>query len=119
MLDQHQQLRDRTKKFSFRAIHVFKHLPDSVDAEVVGKQFLRCATSVAANYRAVGRCRTKAEFTNKLRLVLEEADEAVYWLECICEAQLLRPDLLQPLIREANELVAIFAASLRTARGES
>jgi four helix bundle protein len=114
MIDKHLELRDRTKKFSFRILHLFKALPHTSDADVIGKQLLRCSTSVAANYRAVGRCRTKAEFANKLRIVLEEADESVYWLECIREAKLFRPDLLDPLVKEANELVCIFSASLRT-----
>lgn len=118
MLDQHQQLRDRTQKFAFRVLHLFKKLPKSTEAEVLGKQLLRCGTSVGANYRAVGRCRTKAEFTNKLRIVLEEADESVFWLECIREQKWFRDELTDPIVKEANELVAIFSASLRTARGE-
>jgi four helix bundle protein len=93
-------------------------LPASKESEVLGKQALRSGTSVAANYRAVGLCRTKAEFVNKLRIVLEEADETVYWLECIRESGLVRPDKLTSLLDEAMQLTAIFTASLRTARGQ-
>jgi four helix bundle protein len=117
MIDKHLELRERTKKFSFRIIKLYKGLPRTADAEVIGKQLLRCATSVAANYRAIGRCRTKAEFENKLRIVLEEADESAYWLECIREASLFRPELLKPLEKEADELTRIFSASLRTVSG--
>jgi four helix bundle protein len=119
MLDQHEQLRARTKDFSFRVIRLVKALPTRPHAEVIGKQLLRSATSVAANYRAVGCCRTKPEFVTKLRLVLEEADESVYWLECIREAGLVHPDRLEQLLSEANQLVAIFSASLRTASGRA
>ncbi len=114
MIDKHLELRERTKKFSFRIIRLYKKLPRTGDAEVIGKQLLRCGTSVAANYRAVGRCRTKAEFVNKLRTVLEETDESAYWLECIREADLFRPELLEPIEKEADELTKIFSASLRT-----
>lgn len=115
MLDQHQELRARTKDFSFRVIRLFRALPRRADAEVLGKRLLRCATSVAANYRAAGCCRTKPEFITKLRTVLEEADESVYWLECSREAGLVQSDRLTPLLSEANQLVAIFSASVRTA----
>ena len=86
---------------------------------MIGKQLLRSGTSVAANYRAVNRARSRAEFIAKLGVVLEEADEAVFWLEALAEADILKPASLQPLLKEANELVAIFAASQRTARSNS
>ena len=114
MLDQHLELRNRTKQFSFQIIHLVQKLPRNGSADVIGKQVLRCSTSVAANYRAAGRCRTKAEFASKMRIVLEEVDESAYWLECIREADWLRPEMLDPLEQEANELVKIFSASLRT-----
>jgi four helix bundle protein len=109
-------LRDRTKKFAMRVIRLFQHLPRSTEAQVLGKQLLRAATSVGANYRAAGRARSKAEFVAKIGIVVEEADETIFWLECLMESGLVKPDLLRDLLAEANELVAIFAASQRTAR---
>jgi len=77
---------------------------------------LRSGTSVGANYRAAGRARSKAEFISKIAIVLEEADETVFWLECLIESGIVKQELLQDLLTEANELVAIFAASHRTSR---
>jgi four helix bundle protein len=108
-------LRDRTKKFAMRVIRLFQHLPRSTEAQVLGKQLLRAATSVGANYRAAGRARSKAEFVAKIGIVVEEADETIFWLECLMESGIVKPDLLRDLLAEANELVAIFAASQRTA----
>jgi four helix bundle protein len=97
-------------------IRLFQHLPRSTEAQVLGKQLLRAATSVGANYRAAGRARSKAEFVAKIGIVVEEADETIFWLECLMESGIVKPDLLRDLLAEANELVAIFAASRRTAR---
>jgi four helix bundle protein len=97
-------------------IRLFQHLPRSTEAQVLGKQLLRAATSVGANYRAAGRARSKAEFVAKIGIVVEEADETIFWLECLMESGIVKPDLLRDLLAEANELVAIFAASQRTAR---
>ena len=83
---QPEQLRDRTKAFALRIIRLYRSLPYKADAQVLGKQLLRCGTSVAANYRAVCRARSKAEFVAKMGVVLEEADEAVLWLEMITES---------------------------------
>ena len=109
-------LRDRTKRFALRVIRLFRSLPHSPEAQVLGKQLLRAGTSVGANYRAAGRARSKAEFVAKIGLVVEEADEVVFWLECLTESGIVRPELLSDLLEEANQLVAIFAASQRTAR---
>jgi four helix bundle protein len=91
-------------------------LPHSPEAHVLGKQLLRAGTSVGANYRAAGRARSKAEFIAKIGIVLEEADETIFWLECLAESGIVKPALLSDLLAEANELVAIFVASQRTAR---
>ena len=95
---------------------MFQHLPHSGEAQVIGKQLLRAGTSVGANYRAAGRARSKAEFVSKMGIVVEEADETIFWLECLIESGIVKPELLKELLVEANELVAIFAASQRTAR---
>lgn len=111
-----EELRNRTKLFALRIIRLFRRLPRSTEAQVLGKQVLRSGTSVGANYRAAGRARSKAEFISKIGIVVEEADETVFWLECLVESGMVKKELLQDLLAEANELVAIFAASQRTAR---
>jgi four helix bundle protein len=112
-LDRHQLLRARTKEFSYRIIRLYRFLPRNAEAYIVGKQLLRCATSVAANYRALGQARSKADAASKMAIVLEEADECIYWLECLADNHIVRVELLSALINEANELVRIFGASLK------
>lgn len=110
-------LRIRTKQFALRVIRLFRALPRNEEARVLGKQLLRSGTSVGANYRAACRARSKAEFIAKLGIVLEEADETVFWLELLFEAGVIRQEKLGSLIKEADELTSIFVASLRTAKG--
>jgi len=83
---------------------------------VLGKQLLRCGTSVAANYRAACRARTKAEFVAKVGIVVEESDEAVLWLELLAESGIVEASKTESLLFEARELTAIFTASRRTAK---
>ena len=109
-------LRLRTKRFAVRIVNVFRSLPRSPDAQTLGKQLLRCGTSVAANYRAVCRARSKADFVAKMGIVVEEADETVFWIELMTETGVLKPNRVTELLAEANELLAIFSASLRTAK---
>jgi len=116
MESKQEELRTNTKRFALRIIRLFQSLPRSPEAQIVGKQLLRSGTSVGANYRAAGRARSTAEFSAKIGVVVEEADETVFWLECLVESGIVRPELLDELIKEANELVAIFAASHRTVR---
>jgi four helix bundle protein len=85
-------------------------------AQVLGRQLMRCATSVGANYRAACRAQSRAEFAAKISIVVEESDEALYWLELIEETGLMKKEVLTALIREANELVAIMLASRKTAK---
>ena len=113
---QPEQLRDRTKAFALRIVRLYRSLPHSTDTQVLGKQLLRCSTSVAANYRAVCRARSKAEFVAKIGVVVEEADEAILWLELMTESGIVPLTKTEALLKEANELTAIFAASQRTAR---
>jgi len=115
-LDQHQQLRKRTKDFALRVIRMTQALPKTKEADVLGRQVLRSATSVAANYRATGQARSKPEFVSKVAVVLEEADETVFWLEMLGESGVVNPARLVALLQEANQLVAVFGASLRTAK---
>jgi four helix bundle protein len=111
-----EELRLRTKRFALRIIRRVQHLPRTAEAQILGKQLLRSGTSVGANYRAAGRARSKAEFSSKIGIVVEESDETVFWLECLVESHIVKEELLQDLLREANELVAIFSASHRTVR---
>ena len=111
-----EDLRDRTKKFALRIIRLFRALPRTGDAQVIGKQLLRSGTSVAANYRAACRARSRAEFAARVGIVMEEADETVFWLELICESGMLPTLRVVPLLKEARELAAIFTASFGTAR---
>ncbi|GBD92905.1 hypothetical protein BMS3Abin05_00480 [bacterium BMS3Abin05] len=109
-------LRERTKQFALRIIKVADALPRTAAGRTIGNQLIRSGTSVGANYRAACRGRSKAEFGAKLHIVLEEADESVFWLELIVEAGLLPADKIKSLLDEANELTAIFAKSYFTAK---
>jgi len=113
---QPEQLKARTKQFAIRIVRVFKSLPKNDEARIIGKQMLRAGTSVAANYRAVCRSRSKAEFISKMSVVVEEAAETAFWLELLFETSIIAEARLRDLLTEANELLAIFAASLWTAR---
>ena len=119
MLDKHFALRDRTKRFALRVIKFCDSLPKTDAARTMSRQLLRSGTSVAANYRAVGRARFQAEFVAKLGVVVEEADESVFWLELLVESEIVPKPRLEKLTVEANELVAIFVASQQTARRTS
>jgi four helix bundle protein len=111
-------LKDRTKHFAVTIIRMVDKLPRSIASEVIARQLIRSATSVAANYRAALRGRSKAEFTAKLQIVLEESDESQYWLELFLELELMDRQVLKDLIQEADELTAIFVTALKTARSK-
>ena len=117
MIDKHQELRDRTKIFALRVIKMADVLPRTRAARIITNQVLRSATSMAANYRAVGRARSKAEFVAKLGLVVEEADETVFWLELLVESGIVSATKMRELLGEAGQLMLIFSASKRTAKG--
>lgn len=110
------ELKQRTKDFAIRVVKLYRSLPHTPDVQTLGKQVLRSGTSVAANYRAVCRARSKADFISKLGVVLEEADETVFWLELLIETGVLSADRTNDLLSEANELLAVFGASLRTSK---
>ena len=109
------QLKARPKQFALRVIKVVAALPKSIQGRAVANQLVRCGTSVAANYRAACRARSRNEFVAKIGVVLEEADETQLWLELIIEAKLIPVKRVQPLLNEASELVAIFVASRKSA----
>jgi len=116
-LEKAAELKQRSKAFAIRIVKLFRSLPHSPDAQTLGKQILRrSGTSVAANYRVVCRARSKAEFISRMSIVLEEADETVFWLELLGETGVISPERTEELLKEANQLVAIFGASLRTSK---
>ena len=110
-----EEMKIRTKSFSLRAIQLVNALPKSSVARVLGDQLLRSATSVAANYRAACKGRSRAEFIAKLGTVEEEADECQLWIELIGDAGLIHKQLLASLLSEAKEITAIVAASRKSA----
>ena len=115
-LDQAEVLKARTKQFAIRIVNVVRSLPTTREGNVLGNQLLRCGTAVAANYRAVCRSRSKAEFISRMSIVVEEADETVFWMELLADTAVVKRERLSDLQREANEILAICAASLRTAK---
>lgn len=111
-----EQLKQRTKQFALDVIELFRSLPRTEEARIIGRQLLRSATSVAANYRATRRARSRAEFLAKLGLVEEEADETVFWIELLRDSNIVDTHRIQVFESESNQLLAIFAASWHTAR---
>jgi four helix bundle protein len=110
------ELRDRTKAFAIRIVKLYRLLPRTADSQVVGKQLLRCGTSVAANYRAACRGRSRAEWIAKIGLVVEEADETVFWLEMLSDCGIVPSKRCADILKEARELSAI---QCNPARGEA
>ena len=113
-----EQLRSRTKAFASRIIRMQTALPHTSAARVIGDQVLRSATAIGANYRAACHARSRAEFIAKLGIVVEEADETIYWLELLAENAIVEPSRLRELVREAQELAAIFSAARRTSKSQ-
>lgn len=106
----------RTKEFAVRIVKLVNALPETTAGRAIGSQLIRSGTSVAANYRAACRGRSKAEFIAKLGIVEEEADESAFWLEMIIDCKLMKESLVSDLLREAGEITAIMASSKMTAR---
>lgn len=111
-----EELRIRTKKFALDSVKLFQTLPKTEDAKILGKQFLRCATSVAANYHSSLRARSTAEFIAKLGVVVEEADECIFWLELLKDAEIIKLKECERLMKESSELLRIFSSSRKTAK---
>jgi four helix bundle protein len=109
------ELQRRTKQFALRVMKLVDALPKTTSARAVGGQLVRAGTSVAANYRAACKGRSKAEFISKLGTVEEEADESAFWMELLIEGELMKDAKVQPLHDEAVQLTAIMAASRITA----
>ena len=109
-----QTLKDRTKFLALRVIKLVTVLPNTVAGRAIGNQLIRSGTSVGCNYRAACRGRSRAEFISKMGIVIEEADETAYWLEIIIESRIMKQELIEPLLCEASEIIAIMAASKKT-----
>jgi four helix bundle protein len=110
-----EQLIKRTKEFAHRCVKLALASPETALGKHIRGQLIRCSTSVAANYRATCLSQSKASFTAKISIVLEETDESAFWLEFIIDENLLKENLVKPLLQEAEELTAIFASSRKTA----
>ena len=108
-------LKKRTKQFALRVLKLVAALPKTLAGRTIGGQLARAGTSVGANYRAACRARSKVEFIAKIGIVEEEADESAFWMELIIEGELLRQELVQSLLEEANELAKIMASSRKSA----
>ncbi|MCX5919343.1 MAG: four helix bundle protein [Deltaproteobacteria bacterium] len=109
-------MKQRTKLFAIAIIIFVESLPKKRTAEILGRQLLRSGTSVGANYRSACRARSAADFIAKMTIVEEEIDESIYWLELLVESKIIDIEKVQALIKEANELLAITVASIKTAR---
>jgi four helix bundle protein len=110
------ELKQRTKDFGKRVIKMIEALPKNTTTTVIGRQLLRSATSVGANYRAVCRAKSRADFVAKLGIVEEECDESLYWIEMLVETNQIKPALVSNLVKEGEEILAIVVTSAKTAR---
>ena len=111
-----EELRKRTKAFAHRCVKLAVALPRTALGRHIEQQLIRCATSVAANYRAVVHSQSKATFISKISIVIEEADESEFWLEFIVDEKLMERKMVLPLFNEAHELPSIFITSRKTAQ---
>ena len=109
-------LRVRTKKYALRIIRMYRSLPKSGEAKVIGNQVLRSGTSVGAQYREACRAKSPADFVNMMEGALKELDESAYWLELLVEAEIVPAEKLADLQKETDELIAIFVSSINTSK---
>ena len=107
----------RTKRFALNILKFVPTLPRHYSADVIGRQLIRCATSVGANYRAACRAKSSADFIAKMKIVEEEADESLYWLELLQEGGIANSQAVEPLYDEARQILAMVVASIKTKRG--
>ncbi len=114
--ERNQDLKIRTRKFALRIIRLYKALPNSVEGQIIGKQVLRSGTSVGAQYREGTRARSTAEFISKIESASQELEETMYWFELLVESEICKPEKLQSLQTEADELMAIFVSSVKKAK---
>ena len=112
-----EKIKTRTKEFAKSIINLCRRLPNNREGRLIGNQLFKSGTSVAANYRAACRGRSKAEFIAKLGIVEEEADETLFWLEVIGEMKIYDPSAVNSLMQECDEILAIVVSSAKTAKG--
>lgn len=110
------ELRRRTQQFAVAIINLVQNLPDQNAAKIIGNQLLRCGMSVGANYRAACRARSPADFVAKLKIVEEECDESIYWMELLLAMQIVNDAAIDSLNKEAGQILRIVVASIKTAR---
>jgi four helix bundle protein len=113
------ELKRRTKEFAHRCVKLSMALPKTDLGNHVRRQFIKCSTSVASNYRAACIAQSKADFVFKLSIVIEEADECCFWMEFIIDEKLLAEKQVIELLNEARELTSIFIASRKTTKNRS
>ena len=113
------EMKQRTKAYANRVVKLCSALPSNWIAQTLGKQLLRSGTSVGANYRAVCRAKSNSDFINKLRIVEEECDESLFWMELLVDNNFIKPSRLGNLMKEADEILAIIVSSAKTARTSS
>jgi four helix bundle protein len=111
-----QELLQRTKTYALRMIKAVRALPKDDVAEVLGRQLLRSGTSVGANYRAACRAKSSADFLNKLKIVEEECDESLYWMELLVDTEILPLRRLESLMGEGDEILALIVAAIKSTR---
>ena len=109
-----EQFRNRTKKFVVDNIKLYRSLPKTEEVRIIGKQLLRSSSSVGANYRAACRARSQAEFHSKISIVVEEADESIFWMEVMIEAEVIQKPQIITLMNEANEILKVTASARKT-----
>ena len=114
-----EQMKSRTKAYANRVIKLCQALPDNWVARTLGNQLLRSGTSVGANYRAVCRAKSAPDFINKLRIVEEECDESLFWMELLVDNNFVKSSRLTALMKEADELLAIVVSTAKTARSST
>lgn len=112
-------LKKRTKEFAHRCVKLALALPKSELGNHIRRQFIKCSTSVASNYRAACIAQSKADFASKLSIVIEEADESCFWMEFIIDEKLLNERQIFDLLKEGKELTSIFMTSRKTTKDRS
>ena len=111
-----EQIKYRTKQIGLKVIKLIDDLPNKPSAWAVAKQIVRSSTSIGANYRAACRAKSIPDFINKLKIVEEETDETLYWLEMLEESSLVQKDKISDLLKETNEVLSIIVASINTSK---
>ena len=113
-----EEMKARTRSFALRVIRLAESLPNTPAASVVRNQIIRCGTSVGANYRVACRAKSRRDFVAKMGIVEEEADETLYWIELLIDADLIKRERVTALLRESDEILSIVVSSIKTARME-